>query len=168
MAKHPGGRPTDYNPEIAAEICSRISTSSDGLVKICEPDNFPSPSTVYLWMFKHAEFSDKYAQARLDQAQLLAEEIITIADTTEEGVIVTEGPKGVEIKRADMIEHRKLRVDARKWVASKLLPKKYGDRVALDAKVTDESDNPVRLKALLAIAIGPPEPASGLPDKDGD
>lgn len=122
------GRPSSYNDKIASQICARIATSSDGLEKICSADGFPSPSTVYLWLIRRPEFSEKYARAREDQAQLLADEIVSIADTTQEGEIITEKPDGVEVKRCDMIEHRKLRIDARKWVASKLLPKKYGDR----------------------------------------
>lgn len=123
------GRPTDYSEEIAAKICALIATSSDGLRKICEENSeLPCPSTIYLWLTKNESFSEQYARAREDQAQLLADEIVSIADTTQVGVVVTEKAEGTETKHADMIEHRKLRIEARKWVASKLLPKKYGDK----------------------------------------
>ena len=60
----------------------------------------------------------------------MADEIMQIADNTQEGAIVTEKADGsAEIKRADMLEHRKLRIESRKWLAAKLLPKVYGDKV---------------------------------------
>lgn len=123
------GRPTIYSEELAARICARIATSSDGLNKICSETGMPNPDSVYSWLLKYPSFSENYTRARSDQAQLLADEIVSIADTTEVGVVVTEKPDGTETRHADMIEHRKLRIEARKWVASKLLPKKYGDKI---------------------------------------
>jgi len=125
----PAGRPTLYNEELTSRICSRIATSSDSLRAICENENLPSPDTIYLWLTKYPEFSDQYARARQDQAQLLADQIVDIADQTQLGEIVTFKDDGKEERRvADMIEHRKLRIESRKWVAAKLLPKKYGDK----------------------------------------
>lgn len=60
---------------------------------------------------------------------VIAEEILDITDNTELGEIVTDGPKGVETKRADMLGHRTLKVDARKWLLSKLMPHRFGERV---------------------------------------
>lgn len=126
------GRPSTYSDAIADKICERIATSSDGLVKICEEVGITT-ETAYKWRGQFEKFADKYARARADQAQLLADEIVNISDETQVGEIVTKkGDGSIEIKRADMIEHRKLRIDARKWIASKLLPKKYGERVELE------------------------------------
>lgn len=123
-------RPTKYSEELAAELCSVIATSAKGLGAICKAnENFPVPSTVYLWLITYKVFSEMYARAKADQAQILADQIISIADTPQIGVIITQKPDGVEYKRADMIEHRKLRIDSRKWVAAKLLPRKYGDKI---------------------------------------
>ena len=127
------GRPTIYTKALTIEICAAIATTSDGLEKICEDhDNFPPWQTIYDWAAHRPDFAESYARAKELQAQLLADQIIEIADTTEEGMEFTDKADGTqERKRRDMIEHRKLRVDARKWVAAKLLPKKYGDRTAL-------------------------------------
>ena len=57
------------------------------------------------------------------------EEIIEIADTTEEGVQIVEKSNGIETHRGDMTRHRQLKIDARKWVVSKMQPKKYGDKL---------------------------------------
>jgi len=128
----PAGRPTDYIPEIGDRICQEIATHSEGLESICNRvSDFPSPSTVYLWRIRHIEFSEKYARAREHQAQLLADQIFTIADTTEPGETVTMKPDGEERKIADMTEHRKLRIESRKWLAMKLLPRIYGEKKEL-------------------------------------
>lgn len=90
----------------------------------------PVISTVYLWMAAHPEFSEQYARARADQADTLADEIQAIADEPMLGKKVTTKANGdVETVEGDMIEHRRLRVDARKWIAAKLKPKKYGDKI---------------------------------------
>lgn len=137
------GRPSTYSEEIAAKICSRIATSSDSLRKICAEDGMPNPDTLYLWLIKHPEFSEQYARARKDQAQLLADEIVDIADSEKIGEIVTIKADGTEERKiADMIEHRKMQIEARKWVASKLLPKKYGDKV--QQEITGADGGPVQ------------------------
>ena len=106
-------RPTDYTPEVADEICDKI-VKGKSLVRICEEDHMPSPSTVYLWLRKHEEFSENYTRAKEDQADGFADEIIKIADHHED------------------TQKAKLQIDTRKWVASKFKPKKYGDKQTLE------------------------------------
>lgn len=113
-------RPTDYKEEIADKICDIIATSNRGLSSICADEGMPSRSSVHKWLTINESFADKYARAKQDQADLLAEEILTIADDdskdSEEGGYVT-------------LQRNRLMVDARKWVASKLKPKSWGDKV---------------------------------------
>lgn len=124
-----GGRPTDYSISLGERICTEIATNAEGLESICNRvADFPSPATVYLWRIKHPEFSEIYARAREHQAQLLADQIFTIADTTEPGEVVTIKPESEERVIKDMTEHRKIRIDARKFLAMKLLPRVYGDK----------------------------------------
>jgi len=104
-------RPSDYTDEIATEICRRLALG-ESLVKICEEDGFPVQSTVYLWLQRHKEFSEKYTRARDQQADVLAEQTVTIADETNDPA------------------KARLQIDARKWFASKVAPKKYGDKIA--------------------------------------
>ena len=98
------------------------------MVKICTAEGMVDISTVFRWLAKHAEFRDMYAHARECQAELYANQIIDIADEAP----ITEQPDpdgGVTIRiDAAGVQRNKLRVDARKWVAAKLLPRKYGDR----------------------------------------
>lgn len=126
----PAGRPSSYNAEVAADFLTEISTTRKSLQTICDSDNrFPDPKTIYRWMLANEEFRQGYARAKEDQTQILEDEILDIADNTKEGVIVTEKPDGVEIKRSDMLEHRKLQIESRKWLMMKLKPKKYGEKI---------------------------------------
>jgi hypothetical protein len=113
------GRPTVFDPVIAAEIIRRLPFES--IRSICATEGFPSMSTVFSWAAntkEHAEFAGTYAHARMEQCEVLADDIITLADDK------SEDPNS-----------RRVRIDARKWLLSKLRPDKYGDRLAVDARV---------------------------------
>lgn len=129
-AKRKPGRPSGYSDAIADAICERLA-GGESLVTICKSDDMPNAATVFRWLSDETNkpFCERYARAREAQADTLAQEILHIANTPQEGVIVTTKEWGEEIKTADMIEHRRLQVDARKWLASKLAPKKYGDKL---------------------------------------
>lgn len=158
----PVGRPTDYTPELAAEICSRLA-DGESLKAICSRDGMPHKASVYLWLTKHPEFSDMYTRAREDQADTLADEIIDIADAAERDTIIKTNEDGseYEVCNHEWINRSRLRVDARKWVAAKLKPRKYGERIdmnhtgmnvlvniSLDAEpVTIEHDEPLEIPA---------------------
>jgi hypothetical protein len=119
------GRPTDYNEDIAALICERVATSTMGLDRLCVMyDDMPVKSTVNLWRYKHPEFSTAYAQAKLFQADLLAEECLGIADDSTNDTVINE--HGFEACNTEWINRCRLRIDTRKWLAAKLLPKQYG------------------------------------------
>lgn len=117
------GRPTKYNQEIADKLCDMISTGSKGLSSCCRKLKV-NPSTVYRWIEENDEFRNKYTRAREDQADFLADQMIAIADKSE-----GDDKAFVGINR---IHRDKLRVETRKWVASKLKPKKYGDSLGLN------------------------------------
>lgn len=111
--KHkPTGRPSTFSPAIADAICLRLA-DGESLRTICTAKDMPAKSTVFLWLIKHSVFSDQYAQAREAQAASYADDIVDIADTEKDP------------------QKARVRIDARKWHASKLAPKKYGDKVAL-------------------------------------
>lgn len=120
-------RPTDYNEEIADLICERIALG-ESVRKICSSDDTPSMSTVFKWLNEHKEFSEQYARAREEQAESLADEIVSIADESELDVKAN----GDVVFDATAVARNRLRIDARKWVASKLKPKKYGDKLDVE------------------------------------
>lgn len=124
----PAGRPSDYTPEKADAICILLA-EGQGLRTICASEGMPDPTTVYRWLEKNEEFRKQYARARELQAETMADEILVIANTPVLGVKTKTNDDGVETIEGDMIDHRRLQVDARKWLASKLAPKKYGELV---------------------------------------
>jgi hypothetical protein len=119
------GRPSDYSDELAAEICGKLA-SGKPLTKICAEESMPCESTVYLWLKKQEGFSEMYARAREDQADTLADEMLEIADDSSRDTLKTEAG---EVCNTEYVQRSRLRVDTRKWIASKLKPRKYGDKV---------------------------------------
>lgn len=89
----------------------------------------PALTTVYQWFAAHPEFAQHYARARLDQADTLADEILDISDDARNDWMERHGEEdaGWQVN-GEHIQRSKLRVDARKWVASKLKPGTYGDK----------------------------------------
>lgn len=115
-----------------AEICRRL-IEGESLRKICATEGMPSKATVCRWLAADTAFAVAYAIARDLQAETLADEIQDIADTPLIGVrTTTKGDGTVETVEGDMIDHRRLQVDVRKWIASKQLPKKYGNRMEVE------------------------------------
>lgn len=132
-------RPSDYTDEIAADICARIA-SGEPLTRICRDEAMPNAVTVYRWIAANEAFRNMYARAREDQADTLADEIIAIADDGENDTYI-DAKTGFECTNYDVIARSKLRVDARKWVAAKLKPKKYGDKV--QQEITGKDGGPI-------------------------
>ena len=88
----------------------------------------PHQATIMAWLDgSRPEFSEQYARAREAQADKLAEEILAIADDGRSDTYLDA--EGNEKTDSEVIQRSKLRVDARKWLASKMAPKKYGDKV---------------------------------------
>lgn len=125
----PGGRPALYNRELAIRICDLIATSSKGLRSILEQnEDLPSLTTIFNWLSdpNNKEFLELYTRAREVQAEYLADEIISISDDGSNDTMQTEfGEK----ENKEWTSRSKLRVEARKWVAAKLKPKKFGDKL---------------------------------------
>lgn len=122
------GRPTKYSEELASEICVRLS-NGEPLRQICMEEGMPAQSSVYVWLTRFPAFTEMYARAREEQADTLADEIVAIAD---EMPMETTDKDGNTRFDSAYIQWQRSRVDARKWVAAKLKPRKYGDRVALE------------------------------------
>lgn len=121
-------RSSEFNQEIAATICSRIA-DGESLRKICSDEGMPDKSTVFRWLELHATLRDQYTRARETQADTLFEEILIIADDGSNDSYVDD--EGMVKTDHDVIARSRLRVDARKWMAGKLRPKVYGEKLAI-------------------------------------
>jgi len=109
------GRPTSYTKEKADEICRMIENGLT-LNSISKLDGMPEISTIYNWQDANPEFMETYARARARKAD-------TIADMIQE-----------EAFSANDAQIGRLRIDALKWTASKLAPKKYGDKIEVETQ----------------------------------
>lgn len=131
-----------FNQELFDRICEDVATTSQGLQKICNKHGVSS-SAFYVWIKDDKDLLDRYTRAREQQADLLADEIIEIADDGTNDTKTIRGKDGseIEVEDTEWTNRSKLRVEARKWIAAKLKPKKYGDR--LDHDVTVKQEQPL-------------------------
>jgi len=135
------GRPTDYSPELGDKICELVATNTCGLDEICDTYDFmPNESSVRLWRFKHADFSMKYATAKMFQAELLAEQIHKISNNP----LMYHDSEGNERIDSGSVALARLRVDSIKWHASKLAPKIYGDKQQTESTVTVKHEDDLK------------------------
>lgn len=155
--KRKKGRPSRYTETIAITICERMA-KGESLRSICVSDAMPDESTVRAWVLQdRSGFSTQYMRAREAQAHCLVEEIIAIADDSSQDVVERTREDGTtyEVTDHDHINRSRLRVDARKWYASKILPKSYGDKVTQEHTGADGA--PLTATVILT---GRPEPSS--------
>jgi hypothetical protein len=134
-----------FDKKLFNTICEEISLSNRGLVTVCKAHKV-NPVRFYEWIHQSEDLRKQYARARELQADFLADEIIELSSseryTTENIEVETqEGFSTTEIKK-DNYNRTRLEIDARKWKASKLYPKKYGER--LDVTTDGEKINEVR------------------------
>jgi hypothetical protein len=127
------GKPSVYTPELAEEICARLS-AGESLKSICRDPGMPPFSTVQGWArTNHCGFTALYDCARELQAQTFADELIDIADDGMNDWVRRENERGgvSYVLNKEHIARSRLRLEARQWVISKILPKKYGDKLQL-------------------------------------
>jgi hypothetical protein len=123
------GRPKEFPDDhpVWQSILDSI-TSGRSLSSAIKADGMPVYSTVQLRIEKDEVFRAKYEKAVQDRADRLADEILELSDATMPDWLEGAGASA-------WVQQKRLQVDARKWVASKLKPRTYGDR--LDVSVTD-------------------------------
>jgi len=136
------GAPTTFTQHIANVICMRIA-EGESLREIVKTEGMPDRTTVYDWLLRHEEFANQYTRAREEQADTLADEILAIADEDPEiNYIRDKHGNVVDIKiDSGYVAYQRQRIDSRKWIAMKLKPKKYGDKLALGG----DAENPLEL-----------------------
>lgn len=94
----------------------------------------PSATTIFNWLLdkRHKDFLEQYETARNVQAEMMFEELLEIADDGSNDYIERETKDGdtYEVLNSEHVQRSRLRVDTRKWYLSKVLPKKFGDKIA--------------------------------------
>lgn len=145
MLPHDSGM--KFTPALGQAICLQISEGWS-LRRIARGDDQPEASTVYGWLLEaeaakakpedertkdeaaKVTFLEQYARARSIQADILAEETVDIADDGHNDTYLDDD--GNRRTDYDVIQRSKLRVDARKWYAGKVAPKKYGESLVTE------------------------------------
>ena len=154
----PAGRPLySWTLELEAQICSMLS-DGNSIRAICALESMPSAPTIFKHIAESKDFAEQYARAREMQMEAMAEEILQIADDGLNDTYETE--EGEQRTNQDVIQRSRLRVDTRKWLMSKMAPKKYGDKI--QAEVSGPNGGPMQVQdvsdltdaQLAAIAAG--------------
>jgi len=144
MSKAVARRTTVGSPERQQIADQVLAGMSGGLstFKACEAAQAPH-STFLLWVSQDSLLADRYARAREDLIEHMAAETLAIADapvgSTEHGTT-----------DSGAVAKQRLQVDTRKWLLSKLAPKKYGDKVTLSG----DAENPLTVEKIQRVIIG--------------
>lgn len=129
-----------YTPAIAAEICKRLA-QGESLRSICKDAHMPDESSVREWaIYDKYGFSAQYRKARDIGLDVMADEILDIADDGVNDYMERQGKHGRKvIQNKEAAARSRLRVDTRKWYLTKMAPKRYGDRITTEVTNPDGS-----------------------------
>jgi transposase-like protein len=130
------GRPSTYTPEVAAEICARIS-SGDSVRTICADEGMPEARTIFRWLANYEDFRHQYAHARESRADARFESIDQVIEDMRLGVIDAQ--------------QARVQIDTIKWQAGKESAKRYGDRLEL----AGDKDAPIQTRVEIVVVDSP-------------
>lgn len=139
QAQKQDAKPT--KDEIIQNVLDGMAIGGMSCFKACQAAGVPN-STFMRWVDADAKLAERYAHAREDLIERMANEVLELADS--------EVPETGDGKRDwQAIQQRKLQVDSRKWLLSKLAPKKYGDRLEL----AGDKENPLQVQTIDASKL---------------
>lgn len=144
------GRPTIFTQELADRLCAELA-SGKSMRTVCAADDMPAASTVFGWLRLHPSFLEQYTRAKAESADALIEQMIDIADDGT-GDFVDDGEGRVRFN-PENVQRSRLRVETRKWIASKLKPAKYGERLDLSHGVQPENPLAALIQACQGTAL---------------
>jgi hypothetical protein len=150
-----------YTPELAAEICLRLA-KGETLRSICRDAHMPDESSVREWaVYNRYGFSEQYQKARNIGLDVMADELLDIADDGSNDYMEREGKRGRKIvQNKEASARSRLRVDTRKWYLANMAPKKYGAKIQTEVTNPDgslasmsETQLAAKLNAIHAAAV---------------
>lgn len=149
------GRPSSFSQETADAICEQLA---DGLSlrEVCRQEGMPDKSTVMRWLHTNEAFRDQYARAKEIGIEAIAEDILDIADDATNDWMERHDKDGEKTGwqfNGEAARRSQIRIDSRKWLLSKLAPKKYGDKVTQEHLGPD--GGPVQVAAVSIELVKP-------------
>ena len=110
-----GGRPTILTDRLIDELCQRLSQGVS-MRSVCRDDDMPCMATIWRWLRENDNFARRYTAAKQESADAMIEDILAISDQDDD---------------EESTNRSRLRVDTRKWIAAKLRPEKYSEKLDL-------------------------------------
>lgn len=122
------GRATIFSDALADRICTELASGRSAR-SVCNDKGMPSMQTFWRWLRENPAFREQYARAKQEAADALVEEMLDIADDASGDYV--EDAQGRLRFNSENVQRARLRIDTRKWIASKLKPQRYGERLDL-------------------------------------
>lgn len=145
------GRPSGFSQQLADDICARLAVG-DSLREICRDEGMPEARSVFRWLAANESFCQQYARAKQAGVEAMAEEIIDIADNgSNDWMERNDKDNAGWIYNGEAARRSQIRIDARKWLLSKLAAKKYGDKLS----VGGDPDSPLALQIIERRIVKP-------------
>ena len=147
------GRPSEFSQDIADRICAGLA-DGQSMRTVCAAEDMPDKSTVFRWLRTNKDFCDQYTRAKEESADALTDEMLEISDDATNDWMERHNEEGANVGwqvNGEHIQRSRLRIETRKWLASKLKPKKYGERVSTE--LTGPNGGPIQVQPVLNISI---------------
>jgi hypothetical protein len=155
------GLPSKYTEALGVRICELLAEGKT-LRSICEAEGMPSEVTIRRWAIDlDHPFAAQYARAREVGYQRMADDLVDIADGKRVDWVAAAGDAESADGPKDAVQRDRLRVDTRKWLLSKALPKIYGDKVTNEITGKDGADLIPVLNVTIGNAKSGPAPKAG-------
>ena len=123
---------TPITAEQFKAVLDHIKTSELGIKDVCTLEKI-STRSFYKYMNEVECAEKQYAQSKLIQAEIMFDGMISIADDgTNDLMTIVKGDAEYEVENKEVTNRSRLRIDTRKWALSKLLPKKYSDKLDIE------------------------------------
>jgi len=127
----PDSRARKFTYELFRQICETIAHSDKGLRHICKQHDI-APSSFYYWLSSDTDLAKEYQQAREQQADYLAEQLLEIANDDSKDMI-TCSVTGKQTPNPVAARRSWIQIQTRMWIAARLNPRKYGYKVTPEA-----------------------------------
>lgn len=143
------GAPRTYDrDQVFLEICEDIA-QGNSLHTACARAGRPDISTVMRWLDQderdNGPMREQYARSKSLGSEKLADELVEIADETAVKAVYNGEEVSLALDNV-AVQRNRLRIDTRKWVLSKLAPKKYGDRTSTE--ISGPNGGPVQVQGV--------------------